>query len=51
MTGLRESSRLTVDKLTTVSRTKLGECIGRLSDDDMLRLARSLAVFLGFGGT
>jgi mRNA interferase MazF len=51
MTGLRESSRLTVDKLTTVSRTKLGECIGRLSDDDMLRLSRSLAVFLGFGGT
>lgn len=51
MTGLRESSRLMVDKLTTVSRTKLGECIGRLSDDDMLRLSRSLAVFLGFGGT
>lgn len=51
MTGLRESSRLMVDKPTTVSRTKLGECIGRLSDDDMLRLARSLAVFLGFGGT
>jgi len=51
MTGLRESSRLMVDKVTTVSRTKLGECIGRLNDDVMLRLERSLAVFLGFGGT
>ena len=36
-----------VDKITTVSRAELGERIGRLSDDDMARLARSVIVFLG----
>lgn len=47
MTGIRQPSRLMVDKLTTVPRSKLGERIGRLSDDDLTRLARSIAVFLG----
>ena len=46
-TGLRQPSRLMVDKLTTVPRSKLGERIGRLPDDDMARLARSVVVFLG----
>lgn len=35
-----------VDKITTVPRGKLGERIGRLSDDDMARLARCVVVFL-----
>ena len=46
-TGIRQPSRLMVDKITTVPRTKLGERIGRLSDDDMTRFARSVVVFLG----
>ena len=46
-TGIREPSRLMVDKITTVPRSKLGERVGRLSDDDMTRLGRSVAVFLG----
>ena len=46
-TGIRQPSQLMVDKITTVPRTKLGERIGRLSDDDMSRLARSVVVFLG----
>jgi len=46
-TGIRQPSRLTVDKITTVPRGKLGERVGRLSDDDMARLARSVVVFLG----
>jgi len=46
-TGIRQSSRLMVDKITTVPRNKLGEPIGRLSDDDLARLARSVVVFLG----
>jgi mRNA interferase MazF len=33
-TGIREPSRLMVDKITTVLRSKLGEKIGRLTDDD-----------------
>jgi len=46
-TGIRQPSRLMVDKITTVPRAKLGERIGRLSDDDMTRLARSVVVFVG----
>jgi mRNA interferase MazF len=45
--GLRAVSRLMVDKVTTVPRSRLGQCIGHLADDDLLRLNRSLLVFLG----
>lgn len=45
--GLRETSRLMVDKVSTVPRCRLGQSIGRLADDDLLRLNRSLLVFLG----
>jgi mRNA interferase MazF len=51
VTGIRESSRLMVDKITTVPRSKLGERVGQLSDDDMIRLSRALVVFLGLAGT
>ena len=47
MNGLREPCSLMVDKITTVPRSRLGERIGRLGDDDMIRLARSVVVFLG----
>jgi len=46
-TGVGEPSRLMVDKITTVPRSKLDERVGCLSDDDMIRLGRSIAVFLG----
>ena len=48
--GLREPCSLMVDKITTVSRSKLGQQLGRLADDDMVRLARSVVVFLGLAG-
>jgi mRNA interferase MazF len=51
VTGVRESSRLMVDKITTIPRSKLGERIGQLSDDDMIRLSRALVVFFGLAGT
>jgi mRNA interferase MazF len=51
VTGIRESSRLMVDKITTVPRSKLGERVGRLTDDDMIRLSRALIVFLGLAGS
>ncbi len=51
MTGIRESSRLMVDKITTIPRSKLGERVGQLNDDDMIRLSRALVVFLGLAGT
>jgi mRNA interferase MazF len=50
-TGIREPSRLMVDKITTMPRSKLGEKIGRLTDDDMARLTRSIAVFLGLASS
>jgi len=51
MNGLRGESRLMVDKVTTIPRAKLGERVGRLGDDDMVRVARALLVFSGLAGT
>lgn len=48
--GLRDPSSLMVDKITTVPRSKLGERIGRLGDDDMVRLGRAVLVFFGLAG-
>jgi mRNA interferase MazF len=48
--GLRETSSLMVDKVTTVRRSKLGERVGRLASEDMVRLERALLVFLGLAG-
>ncbi len=45
--GLRTVSRLMVDKLTTVSKVRLGERIGRLDDEDAIRMNRAILVFLG----
>ena len=48
--GLDKASRLMVDKVTTVSKAKLGRWIGRLSDNDMVRVNRALLIFLGLAG-
>lgn len=45
--GLDHPSRLMVDKVTTVPRSTLGQRLGRLRDDELVRLNRSLLVFLG----
>jgi mRNA interferase MazF len=50
VSGIREASRLMVDKITTVPRSKLGERIGRLRDEDVVRLDRAILVFLGIAG-
>jgi mRNA interferase MazF len=47
---LRRACRLTVDKITTVSRAKVGERIGALEDQDLVRLNRAVVVFLGLAG-
>ena len=49
--GLRGSSRLMVDKLTTVSKERLGHRVGRLDDTDIVRLNRAMMVFLGMAGS
>ena len=45
--GLRLTSRLMVDKITTVPKSRLGGCIGRLPAPELVRLNRAIAVFLG----
>lgn len=45
--GQRNVSRLMVDKLTTVHKSRLGKRIGRLDDADMARLERAILIFLG----
>ncbi len=45
--GLRSSPHLMVDKIMTIPRSKLGARIGRLNDDDMVRLNHAMMAFLG----
>ena len=45
--GLLATSRLMVDKIATVSKSNVGAQIGRLDDEDMLRLNQATLVFLG----
>ena len=45
--GLRSLSRLMVDKITTVPKSKVGERVGRLDDEDVVRLNQAVLVFLG----
>jgi mRNA interferase MazF len=49
--GFKDGSSLMVDTITTVARTKVGKRIGRLDDEDSVRLNRAIVVFLGLGGT
>ena len=48
--GLRTTSRLMVDKVTTIPKAKLGNRIGKLADTDMVRLNRAMMIFLGLAG-
>jgi mRNA interferase MazF len=45
--GLSIASRLMIDKVTTVPKSRLGKRIGKLQDEDIVRLNRALTVFLG----
>jgi mRNA interferase MazF len=48
--GLRSPSRLMVDKITTVAKSKIGARLGQLDDGDLVRLNRAILVFLGLAG-
>ena len=45
--GLQSSCRMMVDKITTVAKSKVGNQVGRLDDEDILRLNQAVMVFLG----
>jgi mRNA interferase MazF len=47
---LRVTCRLMVDKITTVPKSRIGARIGRLADEDIIRLNRAVVVFLGIAG-
>jgi mRNA interferase MazF len=49
--GLRAPCKLMMDKITTVPKAKLGSRIGRLDDEDLLRVNRAILVFLGLAGS
>ncbi|MBM3623593.1 MAG: type II toxin-antitoxin system PemK/MazF family toxin [Alphaproteobacteria bacterium] len=49
--GLRAPCRLMVDKITTVSKSKVGSHVGRLDDEDLVRLNQAMMVFLGLAAS
>ncbi len=49
--GLDQPSQLVVDKVTTVPRSSLGDRLGKLRDDELIALNRSLIVFLGLASS
>jgi mRNA interferase MazF len=49
-TGLEKISQVMVDKPQTIRRERLKERIGSVDEDTLLRVSRSLLVFLGLAG-
>jgi len=49
--GLRARCNLMVDKITTVPKSKIGARIGRLDDEDVVRLNQAVLVFLGLAAS
>ena len=49
--GLRSACRLMVDKITTVPKSRIGRAVGRLDDEDLVRLNQAMMVFLGLAGS
>ena len=45
--GLDASSRIMVDKISTVPKRKMGRRIGELDREDIERLDQAIAIFLG----
>jgi mRNA interferase MazF len=51
LNGLRTPSLAMADKITTLSKSKLGRRIGQLAEEDLVRLNRTMMVFLGLAST
>jgi mRNA interferase MazF len=49
--GLRAACRLMVDKISTVPKTKIGARVGRLDNEDIMRLNQAVIVFLGLAAS
>lgn len=46
--GLRKPSQVMTDKAMTIRRDKLGAPFGRVDEETLIAINRSLALFLGF---
>jgi mRNA interferase MazF len=47
--GLRQRSQIMIDKLVAVQRDKIADCIGKLSDRELVAVDRALALWLELG--
>jgi mRNA interferase MazF len=47
LNGLNATSDVMVDKITTVAKSKMQKRVGRLTEEDMVRVNRAVLVFLG----
>ena len=47
--GLKQRSQIMIDKAVALRRERMGARIGRLDADTLVRVNRSLALFLGLG--
>ncbi len=45
--GLTKQSQIMIDKVTALKRERIVQHIGHIDDDSMIKLNRSLALFLG----
>ncbi len=45
--GLLSTCRVVVDKIIAVPKSKVGRRVGRLDDEDIVRLNQAIMVFLG----
>jgi mRNA interferase MazF len=50
LNGLELPSHIMIDKITTISTTKLGYRIGRLSDEELIGVHQALKLHLGLTG-
>ena len=48
--GLPPRTHLMIDRIGTISKTRLRQRLGRLSGEDLVRMNRALLVFLGLAG-
>lgn len=46
-TGLNERSQVMVDKIVALRKKRIGRTVGTVDDATLLRVSRSLALFLG----
>ncbi len=47
LNGLNATSHVMVDKITTVAKSKMQKRVGRLTEEDMVRVNHAVLVFLG----